>query len=127
METVKYVPFIGGVMPAGDQVPSPQFDRSPAQGGSEASVQLVLDGFLRRKDLAKQLGVSPRTIDRWEALRQGPPRVRVGRTILYSIQSARYWLLSIEFRGSADQRHRHSSAARSGRAPRRVLNAQLKK
>jgi len=43
--------------------------------------KLVLDGFLRRQELAQQLGLSPRTIDRWEALRKGPPRVCVGRTI----------------------------------------------
>lgn len=57
---------------------------------------LVLEGFLRREELAQQLGLSPRTIDRWEALRIGPPRVHIGRTILYSIQSVREWLLSRE-------------------------------
>lgn len=52
----------------------------------------VLDGFLRRKELAQQLGLSPRTIDRWQALRQGPPRVCVGRTVLYRIEAVRLWL-----------------------------------
>jgi predicted DNA-binding transcriptional regulator AlpA len=54
----------------------------------------LLDGYLRREELAKQFGLSPRTIDRWEALRIGPPRVSIGRTILYNIQSVREWLLS---------------------------------
>jgi predicted DNA-binding transcriptional regulator AlpA len=57
---------------------------------------LVLEGFLRREELAKQLGISPRTIDRWQALREGPPRVHVGRTILYSIHSVSEWLRSRE-------------------------------
>jgi predicted DNA-binding transcriptional regulator AlpA len=58
--------------------------------------KLILDGFLRREELAQQLGLSPRTIDRWEALRKGPPRVCVGRTILYSVDSVREWLRSRE-------------------------------
>lgn len=57
---------------------------------------LVLEGFLRREELAKQLGLSPRTIDRWQALREGPPRVHVGRTILYNVESVREWLRSRE-------------------------------
>jgi predicted DNA-binding transcriptional regulator AlpA len=57
---------------------------------------LVLDGFLRREQLAQLFGVSTRTTDRWEALRIGPPRVCVGRTILYSITSVREWLASRE-------------------------------
>ena len=56
----------------------------------------VLDGFLRRNELAAQLGLSPRTIDRWHALRQGPPRVRLGRTVFYSINSVREWLRTKE-------------------------------
>ena len=83
----------------------------------------VLAGFLRRDELAKQLGLSPRTIDRWHALREGPPRVNVGRTILYNVQSVREWLQSKEriatpvhekrpvFRGEA--RHGSSRLARS--------------
>jgi hypothetical protein len=57
---------------------------------------LVLEGFYRREELAQQLGVSIRTIDRWEALRIGPPRVCVGKTILYSLRSVREWLVAQE-------------------------------
>jgi predicted DNA-binding transcriptional regulator AlpA len=56
----------------------------------------VLAGFLRREELAAQLGISPRTIDRWQVSRMGPPRVHVGRTILYNIHSVRDWLQSRE-------------------------------
>jgi predicted DNA-binding transcriptional regulator AlpA len=61
---------------------------------------LVLAGYLRRDELAQALGISPRTIDRWQALREGPPRVHVGRTILYNIESVRDWLRSREQRSS---------------------------
>src|SRR6267154_2535289 len=71
-------------------LPQP-IDPAPALEGS-----IVLDGFLRREELARQLGVCPRTVDRWQALRKGPPRVSVGRTILYNIESVREWLRSRE-------------------------------
>jgi predicted DNA-binding transcriptional regulator AlpA len=57
---------------------------------------LVLEGFLGREELARAFGLSTRTIDRLEALRQGPPRVHFGRTILYSVESVREWLLTRE-------------------------------
>lgn len=44
----------------------------------EPPARLVLEGFLSREQLAQQLGLSLRTIDRWEALHKGPPRVCVG-------------------------------------------------
>lgn len=56
----------------------------------------LLANFMRRDELAEALNVSPRTLDRWESLRKGPPRVTVGRTILYNINSVADWLLSHE-------------------------------
>src|SRR5580692_3957667 len=61
-----------------------------------SSSQLLLDGYLRRDELAEQLRVSSRTIDRWQTSRCGPPRVAIGRTILYNRESVRQWLHSNE-------------------------------
>jgi predicted DNA-binding transcriptional regulator AlpA len=58
--------------------------------------QLLLDGYVRRDELAQQLGVSARTIDRWHTLRCGPPRISVGRTIIYNLDSVRQWLRANE-------------------------------
>jgi predicted DNA-binding transcriptional regulator AlpA len=78
---------------------------------------LVLEGFLRREELATQLGLSPRTIDRWQALREGPPRVHVGRTILYNVESVREWLRSKE---------QQSSSMKKGHSfPRKTKQEQL--
>lgn len=71
-----------------DEVPN------PLQLEDKESTNLVLDGFLRRKQLADQLEVSPRTLDRWNSLRIGPPRACVGRTILYELRAVRAWLCS---------------------------------
>jgi predicted DNA-binding transcriptional regulator AlpA len=78
---------------------------------------LVLEGFLRREQLAQQFGFSPRTIDPWEALRKGPPRVCVGRTILYKIQSVREWLSSQEQQPFATRKRRNFSKVKPWLGP----------
>jgi predicted DNA-binding transcriptional regulator AlpA len=70
--------------------------------------RLILEGFLRRDELARQISLSPRTIDRWQALREGPPRVHVGRTILYNVQSVREWLQSREQHASPVKKRRRA-------------------
>jgi predicted DNA-binding transcriptional regulator AlpA len=60
------------------------------------SQQVLLEGYLRRDELAQQLGVSARTIDRWHNLRSGPPRIAIGRTILYRLESVLGWLQAQE-------------------------------
>jgi predicted DNA-binding transcriptional regulator AlpA len=79
---------------------------------SKPLAKLVLEGYLRREELAQQLRLSPRTIDRWEALRKGPPRISVGRTILYNIQSVQEWLLSNERQPSPSKGSRRLSSFR---------------
>ena len=37
-------------------------------------------------------GISERTVDRWHVLRIGPPRVKVGRTVLFSAEGVKKWL-----------------------------------
>lgn len=56
----------------------------------------ILDGYFDRTTCAKQLGVTVRTLERWESLRQGPPITKVGSKSLYSIASLRKWLESCE-------------------------------
>ena len=63
---------------------------------------LLLQDFLGREELARELGVSARTVDRLHRLRQGPPRVCFGRKILYDIRSVREWLRSREQRFPAN-------------------------
>jgi predicted DNA-binding transcriptional regulator AlpA len=58
--------------------------------------ELALHGYVRREELAKQLGKSLRSIERLHASGQGPPRVQIGRTIFYQIRTVREWLRSRE-------------------------------
>jgi hypothetical protein len=57
----------------------------------------ILDGYLTPQQLAAELGVSERTVARWHAARQGPPRVMIGRKPYYKRTSVtERWLASRE-------------------------------
>jgi predicted DNA-binding transcriptional regulator AlpA len=71
----------------------------------------LLAEYLTRAQLAAQLGVSERTIDRWHTCRTGPPRTVFGRQILYRRSSVRDWLAKRE-RGFDDDRERRSPGRR---------------
>lgn len=47
-------------------------------------------------EVADALGVSCRTLSRWHALRVGPPRCKVGRTVLYRKDAVEKWLAKHE-------------------------------
>lgn len=47
---------------------------------------------LTPEDVATQLGISRRTLGRWHALRVGPARCKVGRTVLYRSTAIETWL-----------------------------------
>lgn len=59
------------------------------------------EDFLEPDELAKELGRTRRTIDRWHARRIGPPRIQIGRKILYRRDAVRDWLLQNEHKGVA--------------------------
>ncbi len=52
--------------------------------------------YMTPESLAKDLGRSVRTLDRWHALRIGPPRVTIGRVILYRRAAILEWLRARE-------------------------------
>lgn len=56
----------------------------------------LLRGYLRPHELAQALSLSRRTIDRYERMGIGPPRVVIGGLVLYHIESVRAWLKSRE-------------------------------
>lgn len=62
--------------------------------------------FFREDELAEQLRVTVRTLRRWHALRIGPPRTVVSRSIYYRKQAVLEWLLAKEERLPARRRAR---------------------
>ena len=65
----------------------------------------LLSEFLTKEELAAELRRNVRTLDRWAALGIGPPRTRIGRTVLHRRSSVNKWLAEQE------QTARHSSDA----------------
>jgi predicted DNA-binding transcriptional regulator AlpA len=52
----------------------------------------VLEGYLTPTQLAAQLGCCEKTLARWHAARRGPPRVTLGRRLLYRRTAVAEWL-----------------------------------
>ena len=54
--------------------------------------EALLADYFEKFELAEELHKSPRTLDRWERLRIGPPSVIVGTRRLYLRDGVRHWL-----------------------------------
>ncbi len=52
--------------------------------------------YITKKRLADMLGKTERTLSRWEALRIGPPRISIGKTVLFDLSKLPDWLASRE-------------------------------
>ena len=61
-----------------------------------SNTEPILAEFLTREELAAELELNPRTLDRWDVLRMGPPRTFVGRKVLYRRTSIQKWLAAQE-------------------------------
>lgn len=48
--------------------------------------------YVSKADLAEMLGVSLRTLDRWEFDDIGPRRTKIGRLVLYEKAEVKMWL-----------------------------------
>jgi DNA-binding XRE family transcriptional regulator len=55
-----------------------------------------LKDYTPRKTLAEVLGVTEKTLIRWELDSKGPPVTRIGRQVLYYNPSTEKWLRSQE-------------------------------
>jgi hypothetical protein len=63
-------------------------------GWHEDAAPSISDEYDTPNQLAAELDVSVRTLGRWHQLRIGPPRVKIGRLILYPKAAKREWLAS---------------------------------
>lgn len=62
----------------------------------ETTAPALLDGWISRGELARELSLSVDTLGRWEARRFGPPCVRAGRRVLYRRSAVQDWLQAQE-------------------------------
>ena len=75
----------------------------------------LLAVYLTQPELAKELGVSARTLDRWFTEGKGPARTIVGRKILYERNAVNSWLSDCQRDPHARDR-RYGSRSRRSRA-----------
>ena len=66
----------------------------------------VLSEYMTPEELASELAICKRTLDRWHASRTGPPRVTVGRRPLYRREAVTQWLRNREEDLSERMAHR---------------------
>lgn len=58
----------------------------------------LLDGYASEGEFAKQLGVVERTTRNMRARGDGPPYVKIGNRVYYSVDGIRKWLESREIK-----------------------------
>lgn len=61
-------------------------------------------GYISEVEASARLGAAVKTLRTWASRRQGPPRVKVGRTVLYREESLAAWLASRETDPAAARR-----------------------
>ena len=52
----------------------------------------VLEGYVSRKEFARQVGKDERTVIRWELERRAPRKTTIGRNVYYSRAAIQEWL-----------------------------------
>ena len=52
----------------------------------------LLTDYMTRDELAQELRVTTRTLDKWAVLRKGPPKVQIGARCYYHRQDVLTWL-----------------------------------
>ena len=82
---------------------------------SEIRTPTVLSDYLTREELATELRRNVRTIARWEVMRMGPPRTKIGSRTLYKRTSVIEWLAAQELKSARPQPSRSRRTKKSVR------------
>ena len=56
----------------------------------------ITSDLMTIEELAEAMGVTYRTVERWDARRIGPPRIKIGKRVYYRADAVREWILSHE-------------------------------
>ncbi len=63
---------------------------------SNATQNGIFHEYLTKAETAEEIQKSEATLDRWHRLRVGPPRTKLGRTVLYRRDTLKAWLAAQE-------------------------------
>jgi phage terminase Nu1 subunit (DNA packaging protein) len=67
-----------------------------AEAPDDGTIEVAGQRYSTPAGLARLLGVSLRTLARWDERRQGPPKIKVGKLVLYDLGKLHAWLESHE-------------------------------
>ena len=76
---------------------------SNSQSAIATRASAVLFEYMSLEELADELGVNKRTLDRWHASRTGPPRTYVSRRPMYRREAVLQWLRKHEVDPSGEK------------------------
>jgi hypothetical protein len=68
-------------------------------------VEIAGHHYVTAQRLASMLSVTERTLARWNAARIGPPKISIGKTVLYDVSKLPDWLASREAHPTRKTRH----------------------
>ena len=83
--------------PAPAMVP-PVIGSRPPASIAESEIKIGTRRYVSARRVASMLGVSIRTLSRWNAAGTGPPKIKVGKLILFDLGKLPEWLASRETR-----------------------------
>jgi predicted DNA-binding transcriptional regulator AlpA len=63
---------------------------------AEEAIEIGGRRYVNARRVASILGVSVRTLSRWDAAGTGPPKIKVGRKVLFDLLKLSDWLTSRE-------------------------------
>ena len=58
----------------------------------------LLGDYISEEQMASELGICRRTLQRWRRLRKGPPITRIAERVMFRRTAAQKWLLASEGR-----------------------------
>ena len=71
-------------------------DISPEPAVAEGRIAIAGREYVTPEVLADLLGITTRTLARWSAARIGPPKIKLGKTVLIELSKLPGWLASRE-------------------------------
>ncbi|HXP72940.1 MAG TPA: hypothetical protein VN823_02250 [Stellaceae bacterium] len=86
---------------------------SPASRTTNTDVEFGEKQYLSATHLAARLRVSVRTLARWDARRVGPPKIKIGKCVLYDLAKLPAWLESHEIEAVRGGHRDHAKARRT--------------
>jgi predicted DNA-binding transcriptional regulator AlpA len=73
-----------------------QQEGAPLRSLDESEITIGARRYASERRVASTLGISPRTLSRWNRAGIGPPKIKIGRKIFYDLEKISEWLATRE-------------------------------